>query len=89
MMTYNPTRWSAEEDRTLLSMKAAGASPIAIARQLRRPESSVYRRIEVIDSRAQRRERPCMCCQNKFMSDGPHNRLCGRCRTKETSPYHP
>ncbi len=25
-------------------------------------------------------ERPCMCCGTTFLSEGKHNRLCGRCR---------
>lgn len=31
--------------------------------------------------------RPCMCCQRKFPSAGPHNRLCNSCRKKDVSPY--
>jgi hypothetical protein len=26
------------------------------------------------------RNRPCMCCGRGFLSEGPHNRLCGPCR---------
>ena len=29
---------------------------------------------------AGRKNRPCMCCRKVFGSDGPHNRLCDRCR---------
>lgn len=32
------------------------------------------------DARANRLERPCMCCQTAFKSEGPHNRLCDKCR---------
>lgn len=84
-----PSRWSTEEDATLARMKAAGATPVAMAKKLDRAESSVYRRLETLEDRSQRRERPCMCCRHPFMSDGPHNRLCTRCRNKETSPYQP
>lgn len=89
MRAPQPSRWSADEDTALLSFKAAGVSPIAIAKEMGRAQSSVYSRLEVLEGRSQRRERLCMCCRSPFMSDGPHNRLCGRCRGKETSPYQP
>lgn len=28
--------------------------------------------------------RPCMCCKNTFLSEGPHNRLCKNCRHAST-----
>jgi hypothetical protein len=31
--------------------------------------------------RASATRRPCMHCAAAFASEGPHNRLCGRCRT--------
>jgi len=36
-------------------------------------------------------QRKCMCCGAVFTSAGPHNRLCGRCRSKagDFSPLHP
>lgn len=89
MRAPQPSRWSADEDATLLRLKGEGVSPVAMAKTLCRAESSVYRRLETIEGRRLRRERLCMCCRSPFMSDGPHNRLCGRCRGKETSPYQP
>lgn len=88
-MRASPIRWSADDDATLRRLKAEGVTPINIAKQVGRAESSVYSRLEVLEGRSQRRERLCMCCRSPFMSDGPHNRLCGRCRGKETSPYQP
>jgi hypothetical protein len=32
------------------------------------------------------KERPCMCCREQFLSEGPHNRLCGNCRGKNAGP---
>jgi DNA-binding CsgD family transcriptional regulator len=29
-----------------------------------------------------RTRRPCLCCGQPFMSEGPHNRLCSNCRSK-------
>ena len=86
MTRSTPGRWTPAEDATLKRMLTEGTKPCAIAKQLRRPESSVYRRMETLQ-RPARRERNCMCCGNTFMSDGPHNRLCGRCRTTTLSPF--
>ena len=88
-MSTGVSKWSADEDKQLREWKAAGVSPIAMAKRLGRAESSVYRRLETLAPKPERQQRECMCCRTQFMSDGPHNRLCTRCRTKETSPYHP
>lgn len=88
-MSTGVSKWSADEDALLRKLQTEGLTPIAIARRLGRAESSVYRRIDSLAANPARRERSCMCCGNKFMSEGPHNRLCGRCRLKETSPYQP
>lgn len=32
-------------------------------------------------------ERACMCCGKPFLSEGAHNRLCGSCRNRSSSPY--
>lgn len=40
-------------------------------------------------ARADRDIRPCMCCGNKFQSDGPHNRLCGVCRWRGSTAGDP
>lgn len=90
MMPKPPGRWTPAEDAALAKLTAEGATPCAIAKQLQRPQSSVYRRLETLAmqaSRPARRERPCLCCSTKFMSEGPHNRLCGRCRGKDLSPF--
>lgn len=88
-MSTGSTKWSADEDKMLRAWKAEGVSPITMAKRLGRAGSSVYRRLDTIAAVPVRSERNCMCCSGKFMSDGPHHRLCGRCRTKETSPYQP
>lgn len=35
--------------------------------------------------------RPCLCCKQPFPSEGPHNRLCYRCRVNagSVSPFTP
>ena len=83
----NPMPWTDIEDGLLREYIADGISPCAAARRLSRPESSVYRRIESLSLKALKKERHCMCCRGKFMSDGPHNRLCNRCRAKEKTPF--
>lgn len=81
------TPWTDIEDGLLRTYIAEGVAPCAAARRLSRPESSVYRRIEALSLKAQKKLRPCLCCRAEFLSDGPHNRLCGRCRTKEKTPF--
>lgn len=41
------------------------------------------------DERLGKKERPCLCCQRAFLSDGIHNRLCDTCRRQggELVPY--
>lgn len=87
----NPGRtiWSAEEDTKLRALQAEGKTPCAIAKELGRRESSVYRRIEKLTAKPTVQQRPCMCCGRVFASDGPHNRLCSTCRTRPHSPYAP
>lgn len=86
-MSTQPGKWTSQEDALLTRLKRDGVSPIAIARQLGRPESSVYRRIDTLAVQSVRKERACLCCSNKFMSEGAHNRLCTRCRSKEKTPF--
>lgn len=33
------------------------------------------------EKNARSRERPCICCGETFRSEGPHNRMCYRCRS--------
>lgn len=33
--------------------------------------------------------RPCLCCRAPFRSEGPHNRMCPKCRTVSVSPFEP
>lgn len=48
-------------------------------------KSSAWMRDELAARRAfaqaEKNYRPCMCCKNFFMSTGPGNRMCSRCRT--------
>lgn len=37
--------------------------------------------------RAERPPKPCMCCGKPFASQGIHNRLCGFCRTRDTTDW--
>lgn len=37
----------------------------------------------------QKKERPCLGCQNNFMSKGIHNRLCNSCTGRSEAVYEP
>ena len=39
------------------------------------------------DLKAKRCARPCMCCGRSFESEGIHNRMCGFCRTRDTTDW--
>lgn len=77
-------RWTAEEEATLLDMHNRGFGTKEIARVLGRGAASVYAKLPHNDAkkprRSTRRERACMTCGTKFMSEGNHNRMCTRCR---------
>lgn len=81
-------RWTEADDAALKLLLAKGLAKGVIAKQLGRPESSIYTRVAHLELRPASRRRPCMCCGNEFSSEGPHNRLCGRCRNKEITPFH-
>lgn len=90
--TNAPSRsqFSEAEDMFLGQLLAQGLKPCQIARRMDRAESSVYRRIQFLGlgpGQQQKTKRNCMCCQKEFLSDGPHNRLCTRCRSKDSGPF--
>ena len=46
-------RWTEEEDKTLLELKAAGRGISLIAKELRRTESSISGRLVILKKRSQ------------------------------------
>lgn len=38
---------------------------------------------------ADKTRRPCLRCRELFRSEGPHNRMCPKCRTVSVSPFEP
>lgn len=40
-----------------------------------------------IEREARRKSRPCITCGDIFMSDGPGNRMCGKCRANSTAIF--
>lgn len=88
--------WTPEEDAGLRRMLAEGRTHRAMAEALGRPRSSIESRMNTLGLRARPvlapppgapRWRPCLCCGKTFVSAGPGNRLCSRCRTISVSPY--
>lgn len=88
-MSSERNPWTPIEDAMLKDLSAAGIKPCSIAKRLGRNESSVYQRLESIGyaNSSRTKKRNCMCCKREFNSVGPHNRLCTKCRTKETTPF--
>lgn len=52
-------------------------------------ETNRYARQCQADAKARRGPRPCLCCGIEIQSEGPHHRMCTRCRTigADTSAY--
>ena len=42
---------------------------------------------EKLERDARKKERSCMTCRQPFMSEGPHNRMCGTCRQRSQEIY--
>lgn len=84
--------FSATERAAVIERKTAGAGYAEIAEQLGRPKGSietVWHRHLSLGKRGEKTitQRPCMCCAKTFSSEGPHNRLCGNCRSKDQDSY--
>ena len=90
--------WSADDLRLLRDMWAAGATLAAIAARLGRSAEAVRsraRRLRLSPRRARRdtaaapagRERPCLNCATRFVSQGPHNRLGDPCRERDDGDF--
>lgn len=46
-------------------------------------EEWLAERLPTLHPRLKRGPRACLTCQSSFTSEGPHNRLCDRCRSGE------
>lgn len=90
--------WTLDEDARLADLRAKNLSLMDIGVLMGRPHTSIKSRIETLARHAAappappapadtRKVRKCLCCGREFNSDGPHNRLCGPCRSKSVSPY--
>jgi hypothetical protein len=89
-MTFRPVKdWSATDDKALLELAAGNVSPGVMATRFGRSEVSVTNRLRQLEEagRPRKTKRQCMCCKGDFMSDGPHNRLCNRCRRTEKTCF--
>ena len=60
---------------------------IAMLTGLPRGQVEYILRGEAEQPKKQRTERRCMCCGSKFASEGPHNRLCSKCRGQSLSTF--
>ena len=59
-------------------------------RQVSSPSTSKDMAEEKLDARerwARLRARPCLCCKRPFQSEGPHNRMCTRCRNRRDQVF--
>lgn len=49
-----------------------------------RAHSSAQDRLEMLERKAGMKTRRCITCQAQFHSEGAHNRMCQKCRTRAT-----
>ena len=56
-----------------------------------RAEADLWMREQVakLPASCQPRERACLCCGHRFMSEGAHNRLCTSCRHRSDDGFIP
>lgn len=87
--------WSPEEDAQLLALHQAGATAAGIGERLGRSSAAVWCRLDLLrqaageSPRPKEKMRPCLRCKKAFRSSHSMNKLCGKCRSIETSPYQP
>lgn len=84
MAVCKPTR------ETVLALKAAGATYREIAALTGLAMHRVNRIINPppkIGLKRKTRPRECLCCGATFQSEGPHHRMCERCRKQSASPF--
>lgn len=80
--------YSPDEDRRLLEGRAQGLTLQQLGEQLGRSAHAIVNRLQILGDATlsyrlkpyAKTTRPCLCCGRPFASEGPHNRLCGRCR---------
>lgn len=76
------------DDRPLYRVREIGKQ-FAVVNRANERVSPFYRRRDTAEADCAKRiaragdgYRCCLSCGSKFLSDGPHNRLCGACRTR-------
>lgn len=82
---------SGADCKDVLALRRAGASYREIAAltglSIRAVSNRLARAYAAEQERKMRatpkKKRTCLCCGAPFMSEGPHNRLCSRCRSKD------
>lgn len=91
-MARHVTRWSAEQDKTLLALLAEGKPTAEIGDAMRRTKESVQCRLHVLRTRpTDAAPRKCLCCGQLFDSAWKGNRMCSYCarQAQGVSPYAP
>jgi hypothetical protein len=87
--------WSSGESELLMLLTAKGWDNARIAKLLVRTVGSVEAKKNdrgIVGHRYSRQAkagiwRPCMMCQEKFLSEGVHNRICLQCKDTDTWKY--
>jgi hypothetical protein len=83
------SRWTDEQVNKLWQMVAQRQPVDKIATALGRTQAAVIAKRDHARPTAPTRqqERPCITCKTSFKSEGPHNRMCGRCRSQSVTRF--
>lgn len=76
----------------LLRLRRVGATYRDLMRLTGLSRAAIEYRLDgAMPRRAEMQIRRCLCCGKEFLSHGPGNRMCGRCRKSaaDVSPYAP
>ena len=67
----------------ILRLTPAGVEAASCGDQPARKPASRAASAALQEAAAETKVRKCLCCGSHFASEGPGNRICGRCRTTE------
>lgn len=92
MTTAQDKAWTNADRDTLIRLYQAGFEDQRIAEMMGRSVIAIRvsrsrLKLSKVKTAAGQTRRPCMCCQQPFMSEGKHNRLCDPCKDVAADDY--
>jgi hypothetical protein len=83
------SRWTDEQVNKLWQMVSQRYPVEKIAAALGRTQAAVIAKRDHArpTGPTRKQNRACMTCKASFKSEGPHNRMCGRCRSQSVTRF--